>query len=149
MLFNCAQGFRGGVPYPYMAQGTLKKTPVANSQLQVGEVVRVRSEKEIMDTLDTNNKNRGLWFDISMLRFCGETFRVARRVHRIVHEKTGKMLQLAEDNPVIILEGNVCYADYYHKFCPRSEYLFWREIWLDRVYPKINQSTSEESTAKP
>jgi hypothetical protein len=71
-------------------------------------------------------------FDVGMARYCGETFRVATRGQKVIHEKTGEMIQTPQDNPMIILDGVICNADY-QKFCARSEYVFWREIWLDKV----------------
>ena len=132
MLFNSVQRLRGGDVYPYLEQGALKRTPVHSLNLQPGDKVRVKTCEEIQATLDSNYKNRGLMFDVGMARYCGETFRVAARAQKIIHEKTGEMIQAPEDNPMIILDGVICNADY-QKFCARSEYVFWREIWLDKV----------------
>jgi len=132
MLFNWAQRKRGGNVYPYMEVGILKKTPVDSKNLQVGDKVKVKSMEEIQATLDDKYKNRGLMFDVGMARYCGHTFRVAGRATRIIHEKSGEMIHASEANPMIILDGVICNADY-QKFCARSEYVFWREIWLDRV----------------
>jgi hypothetical protein len=65
-----------------------------------------------------------------MLKYCGQRARVLRRVERILDERTGEMLTLPRD--CIILEGVACQSDY-HRFCPRSIYHYWREIWLRRV----------------
>lgn len=132
--FNWFQTLRGGCGFPFMEQGTLKKTPATSLDLKPGDLVRVRSADEILATLDANNKNRGLWFDIEMLPSCGRTFRVARRVTRIVNEKTGQMIHMAPQSPIILLEGVLCRGEF-HKLCARSEYLFWREAWLERVGP--------------
>jgi len=70
------------------------------------------------------------FFDVEMLKYCGQRARVRSRVSQIVDEKTGKMLRFPNEG--IILEGVVCTADY-HQFCPRSIYPYWREIWLRRV----------------
>jgi hypothetical protein len=60
---------------------------------------------------------------------------VLDRVTHIINEKTGKMMRLRKD--CIMLESVVCTACYakYRKFCPRSIYPYWREIWLERVAP--------------
>jgi hypothetical protein len=92
--------------------------------------VRVKRKEEIVKTLDTNNRNRGMMFDSEMLKYCGRQARVLRRVERIIDERTGKMLHLG--NPCIILEDVVCTSDY-HRLCPRGIYPYWREIWLERV----------------
>lgn len=132
MLFNWVQRIRGGDVYPYMEPGTLKKTPVEPLSLQPGDKVRVKSLQQIQATLDSKYKNRGLYFDVGMARFCGHIFQVGARVHKIIDEKTGEMIHAPHDNPMIILDGVICTADY-QKFCPRSEYVFWREIWLEKV----------------
>jgi hypothetical protein len=120
------------VEYPHI-QGRLKQTPSAVLNLQPGELVQVKSHKEIAETLDINNKNRGLQFDIEMVPYCGGTYRVLRRVEKIIDERSGRMLTLPND--CIILEGVVCKACFSDKrlFCPRSIYSYWREIWLKRV----------------
>ena len=76
---------------------------------------------------------RGLYFDAEMVPYCGRTFRVLKRVKRILNEKTGRMTEFK--NPCIILEGVVCESRYSQcrLFCPRSIYSYWREIWLERV----------------
>jgi hypothetical protein len=120
----------GGDQYPFL-QGRLEgKTPKELLDLQPGELVEVKSKEEILETLDRTGHNRGLRFDVEMLKYCGRRARVQSRVSRIVDEKTGRMLRLPGD--CIVLEGVICTADY-HQFCPRSIYPYWREIWLRRV----------------
>lgn len=111
-------------------RGTLKRTPVEGLDLQPGEWVQVRSLPEIIATLNANQRNRNLWFDREMIRYCGRRFRVVRRVDRLLDEKTGKMIE--PKTPSIILDGAVCVGDY-HKLCPRRDYAFFREVWLERL----------------
>jgi hypothetical protein len=115
--------------YPFI-DGALQKTPTEVLDLQPGELVEVRPKQEIVRTLDKNNKNRGLQFDVEMLRYCGQRARVLRRVDHIIEESTGKMMHLPND--CIVLNGVVCRSEHYG-FCPRSIYPYWREIWLKRV----------------
>jgi hypothetical protein len=128
-LFNKLQAVREGVPYPHV-----RPLPTAPSSgelnLQPGEFVQVKSRQEIFATLDRKNKNRGLLFDSEMLKYCGGTYRVLKRVKQIVDEKNGKMLHMKSS--CIILDGSACAADY-HKLCPRAIYHYWREGWLRRV----------------
>ena len=128
-LFNEMQLRRHGVWYPFIA-GKLEKTPHETLDLQPGELVQVRSREEIMATLDNQNRNRGLLFDVEMLTYCGGIYRVLRRVNRIIDEKTGKMLSMKY--PCIVLEGVACRSDY-HRLCPRAIYHYWRESWLTRA----------------
>lgn len=44
--------------------------------LRVGELVEVRSEAEILATLDENGELENLPFMPEMLQFCGQRFRV-------------------------------------------------------------------------
>jgi hypothetical protein len=120
---------RYGIVYPHIA-GTLAKTPLETLDLQPGELVQVRSKEEIEATLDKNNRNRGLLFDTEMVPYCGGIYRVLRRVHQIIDERTGKMINMKY--PCIILEGVYCKSDY-HRLCPRAIYSYWRENWLRRV----------------
>lgn len=128
-LFNEVQLRRHGVLYPFVA-GKLEKTPVETLNLQPGELVQIRNKEEIMATLDSQNRNRGLLFDFEMLTYCGGIYRVLRRVNRIIDEKTGKMLNMKY--PCIVLEGVACRSDY-HRLCPRAIYHYWRESWLKRA----------------
>ncbi len=121
--------FRGGLRWRFL-KGQPGPTPTLRTDLQPGELVRVKSKEEIMKTLDPELKNRGLGFDAEMARFCGRTVRVARRVHHIIDENTGRMITMK--NPCIVLEGVVCEGAYIAN-CPRSITAYWREIWLERV----------------
>jgi hypothetical protein len=134
-LYDRFQRLWGGIPYPRRV-GKIpagSKTPNLTLNLQPGELVRVKSYDEILATLDVNNKNRGLYFDAEMVPYCGHSFRVLRRVKRILDESTGKMMEFK--NPCIMLEGVFCQSRYSEcrLFCPRSIYSYWREIWLERV----------------
>jgi hypothetical protein len=114
-------------------------TPTATLNLQPGELVRVKSHEEILQTLTTNSMNRGMTWDAELVPYCGGTYRVLKRVTKIIHEKTGKMQEMK--NPCIILESVVCEARYSNcrMFCPRSIYPYWREIWLERIAPEAHK----------
>ena len=120
----------GGRSYPYVDGRLDGRTPKETLDLQPGELVEVKSKEEIFATLDRTGHNRGLRFDIEMLRYCGKQARVQRRVNRMIDEKTGKMIHIKGD--CIVLDGFVCAADF-HQNCPRGIEEYWREIWLRRV----------------
>jgi hypothetical protein len=126
-------------------QGTLTRTPSMTLNLQPGEYVQVKSREEILTTLDTNQKNRGLYFDVEMLRYCGRTFRVLQRVERIINETNGRLMRLPND--CVILEGVTCSSHFSEGrlFCPRSIYPYWREIWLRRITPSQSVKTATSS----
>ena len=118
-----------GKRFPFL-DGTQRRTPTGTLGLQPGELVRIKSKEEIVKTLDTGNRNRGMKFDAEMLKYCGRQARVLGRVERIIDEPTGRMVELK--NPCIVLEDVVCVGDF-HRLCPRGTYPYWREIWLERV----------------
>jgi hypothetical protein len=120
---------RGGLPWGFL-RGKPGKTPTAHTDLQPGELVRIKSKVEIEKTLNADLLNRGLGFHVEMTRFCGLTARVSRRVTQILDEKTGRMLYMK--SPCIVLEGIVC-EGVYTASCPRRIPAYWREIWLERV----------------
>jgi hypothetical protein len=123
-----------GRRYPDLCGLAGAKTPTANMNLQAGELVQVRSKDDIMRTVNTDLRNRGLSFDVEMAPYCENgDYRVLRRVERIINEKTGRMMTMP--NPCIVLDGVVCSGNYsmHRMFCPRAVYPYFREIWLKRV----------------
>jgi len=108
-------------------------TPTATLNLQPGELVRIKSHEDILRTVNTGSRNRGLWWDAELVPYCGGTYRVAKRAQKVIDEKTGKMVHMK--SPSILLDTVVCQARYSpcRMFCPRSTYAYWREIWLERV----------------
>jgi hypothetical protein len=133
-VYDQFQVLIGGVPFP-RRNGTIpqgQSTPVINLNLQPGELVRVKSYKEILATLE-GFKNRGMNFDAELVPYCGGVYRVQARVSNFINEKTGKMSTMK--TPAVILEGVWCQSRYSdcRMLCPRSIYSWWREIWLERV----------------
>jgi hypothetical protein len=152
-LYNTFNPLWGGSLYPRL-RGTIpvgQPTPAAMLNLEPGEWVRVKSHREILETVTTDNKNRGMVWDAELLPYCGKTYRVLRRVDRLIDEKTSKMMDMK--SPCIVLDSVVCQARYskYRMLCPKQMFPFWREIWLERVNPGPTQShvpeASETNTA--
>ena len=133
-VFNALQRFRGGAyGFPHIPARTGRVTTDQKLGLREGEMVRVKDVQDIVNTLDDNSKNRGLWFDAEMVPYCGGTYRVQQRVNQIIDEKTGKMLRFK--NECIMLEGVVCQSKYSRGRlgCPRRIASYWREAWLERA----------------
>jgi hypothetical protein len=148
-LYNKLYPLWRGSPYP-REHGTIpvgESTPVSKLDLQPGELVRIKPYREILDTIDGRDRNRGLYFDAEEVRYCGGEHRVLKRVTRIIHEKTGKMLEMK--TPSLILDSVICESRYSEcrLFCPRSIYSYWREIWVERIEPK--SSFPEQGIAEP
>jgi hypothetical protein len=153
--YDRVQAVRGRTSYP-LRFGVIPRgarTPSARLDLHPNELVKVRPYEEIQQTLDEQGHNRGMAFDPEMTLYCDQEYRVLDRVTRIIDEKTGRMMQLK--NACIVLDGVVCKACYakYRRFCPRSIYPFWREIWLRRPDaasrpPEDNHSESSATAGR-
>lgn len=105
-------------------------TPVDDLGLEPGELVEVKSKNEILVTLDAQNKNRGLQFVPEMFLYCGRQFRVLQRVSVRIDPDTGRLVEMKI--PCVLLDGVTCRGQ--HVFCPRANFLLWREAWLRRVH---------------
>jgi hypothetical protein len=147
-LYDRFQSLRGGLAFPRHV-GSLKSgkdAPTGDLNLQPGDLVRIKPYQEILTTVDSTNKNRGLFFDAEMIPNCGGTYRVRTRIEKFIDESTGKMKKMK--TPAVILEGVHCCSRYseHRLFCPRSIFTWWREIWLERVPEPQNEprSTSHE-----
>ena len=136
-LYNAFQKWRGGKPFPHVPSRIRpgSPTPTEVLDLKPGEWAEVRSPEEIGATITHDGMNRGMRYDIEMLKYSGERHRVQMRVHRLIHERTGKMLEMK--NPCIQLEDVYCRAECtpLRLGCPRASNTYWREIWLRRVPP--------------
>jgi hypothetical protein len=151
-FYDWVQSRRGGVPYPrrWGAIPLGQRTPSRPLHLKPGDMVRVRPYREILSTLDVNNRNRGLFFDAEEVPYCGKTFRVRSAISRLVDERTGRMLTLKDRN--VILDGAICQARYSDRrmFCPRAIYPFWRETWLERMaQPSAAACDDHQFAAEP
>jgi hypothetical protein len=104
-----------------------KITSILN--LQPDEIVEVRSEKEIISTLE-GSKYDGLSFMPEMLKHCGKQFKVLKRINRYIIE--GKKSKCIRPKNTVILEGVFCDGSW-HGGCDRTCYYLWREKWLKRV----------------
>lgn len=99
--------------------------------IKAGDLVEVRSRREILPTLDRFQRNRGLWFDQEMVRLCGKRGRVLYRVERLIDEGTGRMLKIKKD--LYVVAGMVGCEGVQHKLCTRQAIAMMRDAWLRRV----------------
>jgi hypothetical protein len=101
--------------------------------LAPGDWVEVKSRDELREALTPEGRNRGLWFDWEMERYCGGRYQVRSRVTRFIDDRTSQMVVLKTD--AVTLEGVTCTGNYSSRrwFCPRAVYPYWRESWLKRV----------------
>jgi hypothetical protein len=136
-----------GAPFPRRT-GTIPRgqpTPATPLNLQPGDLVRIKPYKDILNTLDVRNKNRGLFFDAEEVPYCGGAHRVIKRVTKIINERTGQMTEMK--SPSVILDSVICQSRYSEcrLFCPRSIYALWREVWLERVRPDSSDAPGENA----
>jgi len=99
-------------------------------RLRVGDLVEVRSEQEILATLDEQGTIEGMPFMPEMLEYCGKRFRVDKRA-----DKTCNTVTVMESRRIynaVHLEGLRCNGDA-HGGCQAQCFLFWKEAWLKRV----------------
>ena len=97
--------------------------------LEPGELVEVRSEKEILSTLN-GASYRGLSFMPEMLKFCGKQFTVLKRVERYIVE--GQESRSIRPKNTVMLDGGFCDGSW-HGGCDRTCFCLWREKWLKRI----------------
>jgi hypothetical protein len=118
-------------------RGPHKQTPTQSLNLQPGELVRVKSRKQIAQTLSHRSSNRGLSICYEMVRCCGREAEVRYRVDRLINETTGVMREITDTVALSMRDcgslGEECFCAGEPGDCPRGELMYWREIWLERV----------------
>jgi hypothetical protein len=119
-------------------RGSQMRTPTQSLNLRPGELVRVKSRAQIVQTLDHRGFNRGTSICYEMMRCCGREAEVRYRVDRLINERTGVMREIADTVTLSSMRGCgslgeecLCYGE--PGDCPRGELMYWREIWLERV----------------
>ncbi|MEO3853607.1 hypothetical protein [Acrocarpospora sp. B8E8] len=100
--------------------------------LKVGDLVEVRSEAEILATLDEKGELDSLPFMPEMLRFVGQRLTVHKVAHKLCDtiSRTG----LRKMERAVHLTGTRCGGEA-HGGCQTACTLYWKEAWLKRVEP--------------
>ena len=106
------------------------KDPYPSLRLRPGEVVRVKSFEEICVTLKEDGTTEGLAFQAEMHKYCGRTFRVFRRVKKLIIENVNTGLRGIRNT--VILDGIECNGTA-HGDCCRACFFLWKEAWLARA----------------
>ena len=108
--------------------------PIENSKeavgVQPGDLVRVRSKKEIYDTLDQWNRCRGCDIMEEMEPYFGTEQKVFKRVEKFLDERDYKIKKCSG---IVILDGVLCEGTNDYGPCDRSCFYFWREEWLEKI----------------
>lgn len=98
--------------------------------LKPGDLVKVKSEKEIKKTLNRWNKLKGCGVMDGMWKYCGTEQRVLKVVKQFLDERDYLMKKC---KGIVILDGIICDGTRLLGPCDRSCYYFWREEWLEKV----------------
>jgi hypothetical protein len=119
--------------FPGRKSESLNGTPGKKSRgalgLASGDWVEVKDAAGIVESLDEHGTNCGLGFTPTMIPALGQRHRVLYPIRKIILEQDGKMVHLSN---TVVLDGVVCQGNCVNQ-CPRAEYLYWRESWLDRA----------------
>lgn len=110
------------------ATSEVRTAQVESLDLKPGERVRVKSEDEILKTLDGSGRNRGLGFMPGMREYCSREMRVFKPVRKMILESTGELRKVKN---TVLLENSMCQG--VGMECDRSCFYFWREAWLTRL----------------
>jgi hypothetical protein len=105
----------------------------SSSSLKAGDIVRVRSKEQIMQTLDENKRLEGCYFRSDMWQYCGGEYKVFKRVDYFFDESSSKMRKARN---MVLLEGLYCSGElpmYFKHRCDRSCFFFWKDAWLEKV----------------
>jgi hypothetical protein len=109
--------------------------------LRRGDWVRVRSETEILATLDARGRRNGMPFMPEMLQHCGKVIRVLARAEKTCDTitKTGgrRMRQMLHLDTRCDGSG--------HGGCHASCLLYWHEAWVEPVQQGATPTTSGPS----
>jgi hypothetical protein len=110
---------------------TRRETPQSEVlNLRTGELVEVRSESEILATLNENGELESLPFMPEMRQFCGHRFKVYRRAVKLCDTISWTGMYRMEN--AVHLEGVRCDGQG-HGGCQAGCLTYWKEAWLKRV----------------
>jgi hypothetical protein len=114
-------------------------------RIHPGDPVMVRSFREILSTLDRAGTFEGLPFLPEMVKYCGRTFTVRRRVNKLIQEGAGAGMRRITH--AVLLDGPVCDGKA-HGYCERCCFPLWKTAWLrvaDEESLRIRDNCAEGS----
>jgi hypothetical protein len=98
-------------------------------RLRVGDVVEVRSQEEILATLDERGELDSLPFMPEMLQFCGQRLTVEKVANKACDTITRGGLRKMDD--AVHLVGARCDGSA-HGGCQNACLIYWKQDWLSR-----------------
>jgi hypothetical protein len=112
--------------------------------LRPGDVVEVRSPKELLATLDEQGALESVPFMPEMLQYVGRRFTVSRRVERICDTIAATGTRRMRDT--VYLEDLRCDGSG-HGGCQAGCRIYWKEAWLRRVDDAADASVERNDSA--
>lgn len=100
------------------------------SNMRSGDLVRVRTAREILDTLDENGAVEGIPFMPEMVQYVDKQFRVSNRIEKIcwvTEESCSRRLP-----NTVLLEDLRC-AGSSHGGCQAECRIYWKDAWVEKV----------------
>jgi hypothetical protein len=122
---------KGFMPRP-VDRPLFRHNSTTHGALRVGDVVEVRSAKEILATLDDTGNLDALPFMPEMLAYCGKRFVVTQCADKILDmiDKTGHRLRRMRR--AVFLDNLRCDGSA-HGGCQQACRTIWKTAWLRRV----------------
>ena len=111
------------------------------TRLHPGDIVEIKALEEIVQTLDATGATDHLPFMPEMAEFCGQQFRVFRRVVKTCSSGTSSTMRAFPADDVVLLEGLRC-SGAAHDGCQKACMIFWRESWLRKATDSHPRSTT-------
>lgn len=112
--------------------------------LRAGELVEVRSEREILAALDQDGNLDRFPFMPEMLRYCGKKFRIFKSAHKTCNTANKTGAQRMER--AVHLEG-VRWDGTAHDGYPIGGLLCWKKVWLRRAGEPLAQAPAASEVA--
>ena len=111
-------------------------------------MVEVRSEEEILGSLDADGTVDGLPFMPEMLAFCGQRYRVRSRAHKACDTIDWEQYRRMED---VVHLGELRCDGSAHAGCEAGCLLYWKEAWLrpvDAQEPAVTAPSNGDGVAR-
>jgi hypothetical protein len=102
-----------------------------HDEIKPGDIVRVLSKPEIERTLGRNGKIGGCSFLKNQYGYCGNKYKVFKKIDYFFDEKSQKMVK---SNDLFLLEACYCNGiSAYLKPCGRNCLYYWHKHWLAKL----------------
>jgi hypothetical protein len=116
-----------------------------NKELRRGDLVRVRSAREILSTLDDDGMVEGIPFMPEMIPYVDRQFRVSKRIEKIcwyTPESSSRRL-----SNTVLLEELRCDGTA-HGGCQAECRIYWKDDWIERVDATAPERRSDAETVE-